>query len=61
MVKAELAGDFTVRGLPPGRYGFSYTVEDETSVELKDSIVTSGSPEIKTGIPAAGVITIYSK
>jgi Glycosyl hydrolase family 30 beta sandwich domain len=71
VVNAETGGSFTVHNLPAGTYGMFYTTGDcvvtngvcnvtAYNVNLPDQTITGGQP-ISTGIPAAGVITIYRK
>ncbi len=60
VIKASRGGSFYLRGLPEGVYGVRYTTRDKDGVDLPDMSVTSGK-DLEAGIPAAGVITFYSK
>ncbi|MCI0887030.1 MAG: carboxypeptidase regulatory-like domain-containing protein [Chloroflexi bacterium] len=61
VVKADRAGEFTLRGLPPGRYGISYTTESENNVELANVGINFQNEDIAVAIRGSGVITVYSK
>jgi hypothetical protein len=60
VVKASKGGTFHVRDLPAGTYGISYATRGRKGFQAPDVALIPG--EILTAtIPAAGVITIYSK
>ncbi len=58
VVRADEGGAFTVRNLPTGPYGISYTTADSSGVTERD--VTAGAI-LSASIPAAGVITVFAK
>ncbi|HSK18815.1 MAG TPA: Ig-like domain-containing protein [Longimicrobiales bacterium] len=66
VVKSGGASNFTIGGLPPGRYGVSYTTgpDDHTvsqfGVELPEIVLEAGKA-LSTGIPGRGVLTVYAK
>jgi len=60
VIKAELAGTFSVTNLPGGTYGISYTTDTEFDVNLPDVLLTNGQT-LGGRIPAIGVITIRLK
>ncbi len=60
VIKAERAGTFVVRGLPPATYGITYTTDAAYNVELDDVTIGPGET-VQTGIPAAGVLTVYGR
>jgi O-glycosyl hydrolase len=60
VVKSEVSGTVTVKGLPVGVYGVSYTTSKETDSSSSD--ISYKERELFTvNIPAAGVITIFAK
>jgi hypothetical protein len=60
VVKALASGTFFVRDLPAGTYGICLTTQAQQGFDAPDAVLIPG--EILTAtIPAAGVITIYSK
>jgi hypothetical protein len=60
VVKCDAGGDFSIGGLAAGTYGIKYTTASRYNVDLPDQSISTGQA-ILTGIPAAGVITIYGK
>jgi hypothetical protein len=66
VVKADRARNFSVDGLPAGRYGIVHTTGpdnhtvDAAAVESGDVTLRAGQ-RLETAIPARGVITIYAK
>lgn len=66
VVKAAGARDFTIGGLPAGRYGIVYTIgpdQDEpqqSAVQMPEVNLGSGQA-LSTRVPGRGVITIYGK
>jgi hypothetical protein len=60
VVKAASGGNFTVEGLPAGRYGITYTTESEFDVDLPD-VQLAASESLPASIPAAGALTIYQR
>jgi hypothetical protein len=58
VIAAESGGMVTVEGLPPGRYGVSYTTEAETGRAMPPVDLATGAT-LSTAIPAAGVLTIH--
>ncbi len=60
VVKADTGGSFTIGGLPPGTYGIKYTTSREYDRDLPDQSIGSGE-SVTTGIPEAGVLTVYQK
>ncbi len=60
VIKAERAGTFVVRGLPPATYGITYTTDAAYNVELDDVTIGPGET-VQTGIPAPGVLTVYGR
>lgn len=67
VVRAIAAGSFsisgpasTAEGLPAGTYGIKYTTGTQYNIDHPDQTIGSGEM-VTTGIPAAGVITIYGK
>jgi len=58
VVKADSAGTFTVKDLPPGKYGVSYTTAEGTGVTERE--VAKGAT-FSASIPAAGVITVFAQ
>lgn len=60
VVKASSAGNFTIQQLPGGTYGIKYTTYSEYDRDLPDQTFESGE-SLTTGIPAAGVLTVYQK
>lgn len=66
VVKAGGARNFTIGGLPAGRYGIVYTVGSDDASPQQSAVnqgdVTIGSGEVlSTSIPGRGVITIFAK
>jgi hypothetical protein len=59
VVKADSGGNFTIGGLPAGRYGLVYTTDKESRVELPEVNLKAGQG-LQGSIPAKGVITIYA-
>ncbi len=60
VMKADVANDFNVTGLPAGTYGIRYATASAESVDLPD--VHVGSGEVLSGsIPDAGVVTVHAK
>jgi hypothetical protein len=57
VVKADYAGTVSVRDLPAGTYGITYTTATQYDVALPDASVGHGG-WLSATIPAAGVITI---
>jgi hypothetical protein len=49
-----------LEGLPGGRYGISYTTSRSTGEALPDVEIEDGKP-LEAVIPAAGVITVFSR
>jgi hypothetical protein len=66
VVKSTGASNFTVGGLPAGRYGIVYTTGptqasiQQSGVEAPDVVLGAGEA-LPTSIPARGVITIFGK
>lgn len=60
VIKAEAAGDFTIQGLPAGKYGIKYTTTSQYDIDLADVTVRNGQ-SLSAGIPGTGVITVYAK
>lgn len=60
VVKAGAGGNFSIEGLPPGRYGLKYTTGAQYDVDLPD-VTLQGGQLLPANIPAAGVITIYRR
>ncbi len=60
VVKADSAGSFEIRNLPAGRYGIKYTTFSEYDIDLPNIILDAGQ-SLNAMIPAAGVITVYTK
>ena len=60
VIKADRAGEFTVRGLPAGSYGITSTTEARYAVDLEDVRIGPGGT-VTAGIPAAGVLTIHGR
>jgi len=60
VLKATAGDTFSISGLPPGTYGIKYTTDAAFDRDWPDQIITSGQL-LTSSIPAAGVITIYSK
>jgi hypothetical protein len=60
VVKATGAGTFAIRGLSPATYGIAYTTAASSDVHLPDAVVGPDGA-VNTGIPAAGVLTVYWK
>jgi len=60
VVKCDAGGDFSIDGLAVGTYGIKYTTASQFNVDLPDQKIHSGQP-IFTGIPEAGVLTVYAK
>ncbi len=66
VAEASQAVNFTVGGLPPGRYGIFYTTgsndssPQEKNIELPEQNLAAGQA-LSTSIPGKGVITIYGK
>ena len=59
VVRAESAGMFTVRGVPPGRYYVRYTTDQETGRELPP--LMADGKAISAQLPAPGTVTFYQK
>jgi PKD repeat protein len=60
VVKADSGGDFSIEGLPSGRYGIKYTTSGQYDIDHPDMTLSSGGT-LTTSIPASGVITVYAK
>lgn len=60
VVRASSGGSFRVQGLPAGAYVREYTTVRETAVALPDVILREGGT-LEATLPAAGVMTIYSR
>ncbi len=60
VVKAGAGATFNIHDLPAGIYGVQYTTASQYSVDAADIWVGAGEM-LTTSIPAAGVITAYSK
>jgi len=60
VVKCNAGGDFSIGGLAIGTYGVKYTTASQYNVDLPDQTIGAGQAVI-TGIPAAGVLTVYGK
>jgi len=56
VIKADLPGNISVRGLQPGRYSVSYTTDD--SAVQPDTRVIAPGEDLTVSIPSAGVLTI---
>lgn len=59
VVKTDGATEFTIGGLPPGRYGTTYATASEWDVSQPDQTILAGQP-LSVSIPAKGVVTIFS-
>jgi hypothetical protein len=60
IVKADAAASFWIDGLPPGRYGGSYTTANEPATALPERVITAGQA-LNVALPAAGVVTITTR
>jgi hypothetical protein len=60
VAKCDAGGDFSVGGLAAGTYGIKYTTTSQYDVDLPDQAIVAGQAVV-TGIPAAGVLTVYGK
>jgi hypothetical protein len=60
VINADQTGAFSVRGLPPGVYGISYTTKRESGVELPDVNLKAGEA-LTASIPTNGILTIYAR
>ncbi len=60
VVKASAGATFTVGGLPAGSYGIDYTTSSAYMQALPDVTIGAGQL-LSTGIPAAGVLTIFAR
>lgn len=60
VVKCNAGGNFSIGGLAAGTYGVKYTTASQYNVDLPDQTIGAGQAVI-TGIPAAGVLTVYGK
>jgi len=60
VVKASVAGSFSVSNLPAGTYGSFYTTNSVYDVQLPDVTITAGQ-SVNASIPDLGVLTIYRK
>jgi hypothetical protein len=58
VIKAATGGAFAIGNLPAGTYGVKYTTSTQYDRDLTDVVLTTGQ-NLKSSIPAAGVITIY--
>ena len=58
VVKADRAGTFTAKDLPPGTYGVSYTTAEGTGVTERE---VARAATFSASIPAAGVITVFAQ
>ncbi len=58
VLKSNGAGTYSVRGLPAGTYGLTYTTSSSYAVDLPDVTIGLGGA-VSGSIPAAGVITVY--
>lgn len=59
VVKAERGGDIRIEGLPPGRYGRSYTTSDAADVNGGEVELQEGEV-LEASIPQRGVLTVFS-
>jgi hypothetical protein len=60
VVKCDAGGDFSIGGLAAGNYGVKYTTASRYDADLPDQTIGAGQA-VLTGIPAAGVLTVYGK
>jgi hypothetical protein len=60
VVKASDAGPFSIRALPPGVYGVTYTTSQFLTTTLPDVSISAGDT-LPTRIPDRGVVTVYAK
>lgn len=60
VVRADAAGRVSVRGLPEGTYGISYTTIAQSDTYNPDAVIAAGET-LTTAIPAAGVMTIFQR
>lgn len=60
VVKAINGGPFSIRSLPEGTYGITYTTSNQYNFNHPDQTITAGQL-VSTEIPNSGVITIYQK
>ncbi len=66
VVKATAATNFTIGGLPAGRYGIVYTTgssqttPQQSGIEAPDAVISAGQA-LSASMPGRGVITIYRK
>ena len=60
VVKCDAGGDFSIGGLAAGNYGVKYTTSSSYDVDLPDQTI-GAAQAVVTGIPAAGVLTVYAK
>jgi len=58
VVRADKGGAFTIAGLPPGTYGFSYTTADSSAFTERG--IAAGAV-FSASIPDAGVATVFAK
>ena len=61
VIKADRGGRFTIKGLPSGTYGLTYTTEGANGETLPDVDLTGPSEALTAEIPAMGLITVYAK
>ncbi|NDV99594.1 hypothetical protein [Salipiger sp. PrR002] len=59
LVNAEVGGELSVRGLPPGDYRTSYTTQDEHK-ESEDLVKVDDDGTLLAAIPNAGVLVIHA-
>ena len=60
VVKCDAGGDFSIGGLATGTYGIKYTTAGRYDVDQPDQTI-GAAQAVVTGIPAAGVLTVYGK
>jgi len=66
VVKASRGRRFSIAGVPPGRYGITYTTGpndhsvDQAAVPLPDIVIAPGQ-SLDTAIPDRGVITVFGR
>jgi hypothetical protein len=59
VVKAEAAQNFSIQGLPAGAYGIKHTTSRQYNVDQAEITISAGEA-VSAGIPAPGVITVYT-
>ena len=60
VVKTTSGGAFNIHGLPAANYGLKYTTASQYDVDLEDVVITPGET-LTTGLPTAGVITVFAR